>query len=440
LVTTWVLVIVPVLLTMALTAILLFPKLAASAWESGSNIVSAMPEQEIVPTLASVVRLFGLALPALGAALLVYQLVRMASRKARRWSAGRPRRQAAVAVATAALAALLVWAWWPSGQYQPVRATDDGTLVRTVSGPGTAGIAARPQAQAAPAGLAPGRHLAVALIPRGGPTREHPAIFVVKEKKPTVLVSEEAPDPQAAPSLQGGGDAASPTPTVPAATFPFELPEAPGPNDSQALAVNTTDGAIVYDIAYSLVTVQNGDPVDSTNSAHALASCKACRTLAVSFQLVLVVGRSDTIKPINIAEALNVNCPQCVTVAIARQIVVTVESVPSDELLRRLGAELEKLGALDVSHSPTEVAAQVDAVAHAVQNELEASGLVRPSGTPTATPSPSATVTPEASATPDPTATPTPTPTSTPTPTPSPSPTATPVPTPEPTAEPTPTP
>src|SRR5919202_6201610 len=38
LVTAWVLVIVPVLLSMSLSAILLFPKLAASTWESGSHI------------------------------------------------------------------------------------------------------------------------------------------------------------------------------------------------------------------------------------------------------------------------------------------------------------------------------------------------------------------------------------------------------------------
>src|SRR3954462_11990825 len=45
LVTVWVLVVVPVLLSMGLSAILLLPKLAASTWESGSHIVSAMPGQ-----------------------------------------------------------------------------------------------------------------------------------------------------------------------------------------------------------------------------------------------------------------------------------------------------------------------------------------------------------------------------------------------------------
>src|SRR5690242_4023847 len=41
-VTAWVLVIVPILVTMSLSAILLFPKLAASTWESGSRLASAL--------------------------------------------------------------------------------------------------------------------------------------------------------------------------------------------------------------------------------------------------------------------------------------------------------------------------------------------------------------------------------------------------------------
>src|SRR4051794_34686118 len=70
LVTVWVLVIVPVLVSMSLSAILLLPKLAASTWESGSHIVSAIPDQagdgRILPLLASIVRLFALALPVVG--------------------------------------------------------------------------------------------------------------------------------------------------------------------------------------------------------------------------------------------------------------------------------------------------------------------------------------------------------------------------------------
>lgn len=165
------------------------------------------------------------------------------------------------------------------------------------------------------------------------------AIFIVKgtdKDEPSVVVSDRAPDVAAAPSPSNtaAAPAAPSTPaptTTAAAAFPIKVPDKAGPHESQALAVNDTHGGIKYDVVYSLVTVKDGDDVDEKNSAYALASCKACTTVAVSFQLVLVVGQSDTITPINAAEALNVNCPSCITTAIADQIVVTLKSQSSEE-------------------------------------------------------------------------------------------------------------
>jgi putative peptide zinc metalloprotease protein len=192
--------------------------------------------------------------------------------------------------------------------------------------------------------------------------------------------------------------------------------------------------------------VSGGDPVDNENSAYALASCNACTTLAVSFQLVLVVGQSNHIAPINVAEALNLKCPSCITTAIAKQIVISVSSVPSGELLQRLMAELKKLDAIDTNDSPADVLAQVNAVTDAIQHQLDDSGITYPKATPTPTPAetpdatnaPSATATPEASPEPGSTANPSPTPTASPPPSGTPAATPTPVPTttPAPTATP----
>ncbi len=170
-VTGWVLIIVPILLGMAFSAILLFPKLAASAWESGSGLISQMGDQDALGVATGIFRLVALALPVMGVTLIMQRLVTSTGKKAWGWSDGRPPRQALVLTGTAALVALLAWTWWPSGQYQPVRPTDDGTLVgafRTASAPVAT---ARPAGVLAPAPLAPGRHLAVALIPRGGADR-----------------------------------------------------------------------------------------------------------------------------------------------------------------------------------------------------------------------------------------------------------------------------
>ena len=286
----------------------------------------------------------------------------------------------------AGIVALLAWAWWPSGQYQPVRASDNGTLLGAVHLVSSPASAARPAVRRSRRpSLTPGRHLAVAMIPVGGATKEHPAFFIIKGQKgqpSAVIVSDSASATGGATALvdtwrplasagrvhessaatasrvpaaafsgnarrpgrpPAGATARRPARRSTATTFPFKLPSKPGPHDSQALATNDTDGGIKYDVVYSMVTVQDGATVDETNSAYALASCKACTTVAVSFQLVLIVGQTKTITPINIAEALNVNCPSCVTTAIADQIVVTIKAQPSQELSMRLNAALRKL-------------------------------------------------------------------------------------------------
>jgi putative peptide zinc metalloprotease protein len=156
----------------------------------------------------------------------------------------------------------------------------------------------------------------------------------------------------------------------------------------------------------------------------------------VSFQLVLIVGHTDTITPINVAEALNYNCPSCVTTAIADQIVVTLRAAPSDELLRRLTTELQRLHAIEAlgaGGTPAAVAQQVAAVQHQIEQDLRDSGLlaVTPTPTPTAGASPTATPSATAEATTSATATPQPSATATPSPaeTATPSPTASPTPT-----------
>ena len=440
LVTAWVLIVVPVLASLSLSAIILLPRLATSAWDSGGHIAGAMPREmsdgSILSLLSSLVRLLALFLPVLGSVLVTQKVVRTTATKARAWSSGRPARRGVVLAATAALIAGLAWAWWPAGQYQPVRAGDSGTLgglARLVSAPVAA---ARPTAQVVPVGLSPGTHLAMAMIPVGGATKAHPALYVIpgaKGRKPVAVLASSSPDPSNAPRATGTGGAASsgPTPAAPTPTatsapgsatpapgttnatpaagtatatptaptqanvFPFTLPAAPGPGDSQALAVNRTNGGVLYDVTYSLVTVSKGEPVTQTNSAFALANCQSCTTVAVSFQVVLVVGESHIIAPINAAGAENGDCPACMTTAIADQIVVTLKSQPSSQLLAELQDELKQLDALSqlgVQGTPAAVAAQVAAVQQQIEHEIDASGLpanpISPT-TSTATGSPS---------------------------------------------------
>jgi putative peptide zinc metalloprotease protein len=430
LVTAWVIIMVPVLISMSASAIILLPRLMTSAWDSGQHIVSAVPHQvssgQIIDVLAAIVRLLALALPVLGSILVTQKIVRTMGTKVLAWTSGRPGRRAVAAIVTAGIGALLVWALWPSDQYRPVRPDQGGTIggmIQLVSSP--AAVARPSVGVPAPAParvqLTPGTHLAVSMIPVEGATRRHPALFVIQGsygRPPIAILSSSTPAPSPPPTSTTPAtsatttDSGAPTATAttaetsasapsassPATAFPFRLPAAPGPGDTQALAVNTTNGGVLYDVAYSLVTVRNGANVSQTNSAYALADCHACTTVAVSFQVVLVVGESRIIAPIDAAGSLNVNCPACSTTAIADQIVVTLHSQPSQALLNQLNAALAKLNALPelgAGGSPAAVAAAVSAVQQQIDTQLAASGELTnpPQQTPSGTSSTSSSAT-----------------------------------------------
>jgi putative peptide zinc metalloprotease protein len=387
-VTLWVLVVVPALLALALGAILLLPRLLATAWASARGIAGGIPDAGALGALTAVVQLFALALPVLGAIVLTYGIVRMAWSAARTWSGGRPVRQATLAAAATCAASLMAWAWWPAGQYEPVRSQERGTLLAFVHTLSEPQAAARPSPAAR---LEPGTRLALVMIPEEGATAERPALLVVPGEDggdPVVLLAdgltpegEPAADAEAGEAPTAGAPAA-----VPAVALPFRLPASPGPGGTQAVAVGTTDGAVTYRVAYGLMTVRDGDPVTNTNSAFAFARCNACTTVAVSLQIVLVIGSSNVIAPINAAGALNVECPACVTAALARQLVVTLTAEPSAELRARLEAALRELDALPaLGRDIAAVHAEMAEVEARIRAELETSGLVArpPATTPT---------------------------------------------------------
>jgi putative peptide zinc metalloprotease protein len=429
LVTVWVLIVVPVLLSLAISAIVLLPRLAATAWGNGRSLAESIPgaagDGRIIDVLSALLQLLALALPVAGGALMAQRIVRSLVGAARSWSKDRPARKAAVIVAGACAVAGAAYAWWPAGQYRPVRAQEDGTLTGLVGYVTSPRAAPNAKASAAgvpqtPVHLKPGKHLAVAMIPVGGASKQHPALFVIKgqDGEPTVAVlSPSAPDPSSAPTSPGATAASSstaapaPAPATATATpapsgggsattataFPFKLPEKPGPGDTQALAVNTKDGAVLYDVAYSVVTVRDGSAVTNENSAYALASCRSCTTVAVSFQVVLVIGQSNVYLPANVAEALNVNCPACVTTALAEQIVVTLRDAPSAELLAHLNAELQRLNAVSTLGSGGDATQQlltiVASIKHDIDAELDASGLLTSSSSSGTAPPPAGSTT-----------------------------------------------
>jgi putative peptide zinc metalloprotease protein len=112
--------------------------------------------------------------------------------------------------------------------------------------------------------------------------------------------------------------------------FPFNKPLAPEAGDNQAMAVNTNDNTIRYDVAFALVWVEDDSPALNTNEAYAFASCTNCAAVAIGFQIVLVTGDNHVAVPQNISAAVNYDCVNCLTYALATQLFVTLDGPLSD--------------------------------------------------------------------------------------------------------------
>jgi putative peptide zinc metalloprotease protein len=385
-VTAWTLVVVPILALMVLTGVLLFPRLVATAWEGGRIQLARLQTWDVVVAGAALLKLVALVLPVLSVGFMAWQLLRRASRRVWVATEDHPRRRAVVVVAGLVAAILLASVWWPDGQYKPVRADERGTVLSLVRSEAATPVASSSQVPA------------IALVPREDKTA--PVLLL--------LPGEEEGTTQAVlTSTAGQGE------SVEGATFPFRLPAAPRPGDNQALAVGDEDGKTVYDVAYALVTVTDGSPVTNANQAFAFASCTGCTTVAVAFQVILVVGQADVVVPVNTAVAGNSGCVSCVTTALAVQLVVTLQELPSQEVYDKLQAalaQLDGLGDLD----PAELVQAVAQVEAEVVGILVDAGLVEGVTTTTAsasaTPEATAAVTAEASASASPSAEPSTTP------------------------------
>lgn len=354
----WVLLVVPLLLWLFVLGVLLLPRLVATAWvgvtEHGGNMLSSAGDGDLVGALAALLKTASLVVPV---AATTYMLTRVVRRSVRRvWSSteNRPVARAATSLVAAVLVLFLALAWWPAGQYEPVSAEENLTVTNLLS---SRPAAAEPRFQPI-AGVKPVP--GYALVPRNDSDAS------------TVLVTH-APDGTLRAIVTDGDDSG--------VAFPFTLPAAPGEGDNQALAVNTEDGTVVYDVAVAMVWVDDGGPVDNRNEAYALASCTACTTVAVSFQVVLVVGQTDVVTPVNIAVAANSGCVQCTTVALAVQLVVTLSEVPSEELQARIDSAFDRLDAdfTDLEH----LYAEVQAVQAEIVTLLTDAGLV--AGLPSST-------------------------------------------------------
>ncbi|MGF9647951.1 hypothetical protein AAIH32_08265 [Pseudarthrobacter oxydans] len=325
-VSVWVLVTVPLLLFSLAMMVLALPRLLATAWSSAVRqqelFTESLSAGDPAGAAVRVLAIAAVALPMLGMLYILLRLLRQLVAGLWQKTRGNVLRRTAAMGVVAALLAGLGWAWWPDGgTYRPVQPYERGTLADATT-------SILPAANTVLREGSSGR--TVALWPEGAakPTRENPQLSMV-------LVPVEA--------SPGSGPASSPS-TSPAAAappswvFPFDRPAAPEQDGNQALAVNTTDGSVTYSVAFALVWAEDGYPVDTRNEAYAFASCTGCAAVAVGFQVVLIVGQADVIVPENLSAAANYNCLECVTYALASQLVLTLDGPLSESGMAQLTA------------------------------------------------------------------------------------------------------
>ncbi len=320
-VTLWVVIVVPLLLFSLWCLVVALPRIVGTAWDSagkqGTLLTQAWSDFDVLEVLGRSLAVVAVIFPILAIGIVLFRVGRRAATSVWTATRGRPVRRGLAVLLAVALVAALGFLWWPrEGSYRPIQPYEDGTLRQAaVAVPGIV----RPRA-----GLAAGTEGRLTTAWAEGdvrPTREEPQLALV-------LVPREQ-------------DAAGPGPAAGAGApeswvFPFNKPLDPGKGDNQSLAVNTTDNTIRYDVAFALVWVEDDSPALNKNEAYAFASCTNCAAVSIGFQVVLVTGDNHVAVPQNISAAVNYDCVNCLTYALATQLFVTLDGPLSEAGTKRL--------------------------------------------------------------------------------------------------------
>lgn len=327
-VTVWVLVTVPLLLISTALLVIALPRVLGTAWTSAGAQYVSLTESVAGGDFASAavrgLALVAIALPVLGIAYMLIRLARQVLQGIWRRTQGSITKRGVAMVAMLAVLAAVAGAWWPTpGTYAPVQPYERGSLLDA------APTLLTPAGSSTLVESRPGRTVALWPDDRALPTRNNPQLSLV-------LVPRPAKETPAGMPLAPEGENTT-SGVTPSWVFPFDHPAPSEEDGNQALAVNTKDGSVIYDVAFALVWADGGETVDTKNEAYAFASCTGCAAVAVGFQVVLVLGQADVVIPENLSAAANYNCISCVTYALASQLVLTLDGPLSADGMTKLG-------------------------------------------------------------------------------------------------------
>lgn len=345
-VTLWVLTVVPLLLATLAIAVWALPRVLGSAWASLNTqkdvLVTAWADGDFIQMVARVLAMIAIVIPVAGVLYMLTRLVRRTSVGAWKKTAGKPLMRLLAVTAGLAISGGVALAWWPNDtNYRPIQPSERGTI-------GDIAYALQTDWMSTASDRASGADARRIASPRlvNGQQGVMQAVWDTSMPMPTKAQPQLALvlAPQSTDADGSGAGAVKTASAVPADgwVFPVDRPLAPEPGDTQALAINTRDGTAVYEAAFALVWVIDNTDAMNVNEAQAYASCTSCTAVAVAYQVVFVIDSDDAddnvVAPQNLAGALNYECANCLTYALARQLFVTLDEPLSDGAMRELDA------------------------------------------------------------------------------------------------------
>ena len=370
----WVVVVVPMLAFSLFTMVATLPRIVGTALSSmdkqATILARAWGDADYLEVAARCIAIVAVVFPILAIGVILFRLGRSAVVKTLHRTQGKPAQRGLASLVAAALVVGLAFLWWPQpGAYRPIQAYEGGTLTQAVP------ALRPPTSQRLHAGQR-GQITTGWSDKDARPTQEKPELAVV-------LVPKEGSPADAKEWV-----------------FPFNKPLAPGKGDNQAMAVNTKDGTIQYDVAFALVWVDDDSPALNTNESYAFASCDNCAAVSVGFQIVLVTGDNHVAAPQNISAAVNYDCTNCLSYALATQLFLTLDGPLSDEGMQKIaelwqqiaeyGQHIAEVPLSEIQGALADYEAQIIAVIEAEQGPLDPNASASPSATPSDGTSPSA--------------------------------------------------
>jgi hypothetical protein len=133
-------------------------------------------------------------------------------------------------------------------------------------------------------------------------------------------------------------------------------------NDNVSIVINTEDDTRKFRVKVDRTRVSPGED-DPDNAAWAQSSCERCKSTAIAIQIVLLERPVDSdFQPTNLAFAINQQCTECETVALAHQVIREVDPnvVISENGKERIAVLVDRIrGLRDDGLTPPELDARV---------------------------------------------------------------------------------